>query len=174
MTFSFTRSLRTAICDSGFFQLRCNPVEPLVDAVEVATRGNAEPSQRLFDGVVRHSFQVITPSYDLLANVGWNVQRSAHVVEQRLTAVVQHLSTSVNQSRRTPLFFGQDDLRERDLGQVMTVVPVDNFDVVSVTHELGDALQRDVSTRACVIELAICVLLDKVSFGGCRHGRGPF
>jgi len=79
---------------------------------------------------------------------------------------MQHLAAGVHNSRGASLLLFQDDLRQRDVREVMSVVTVDNLDLVSVSHKLRDAVKRDVSTRTCVVELAVCVLLDKVSFGG--------
>src|SRR2546427_13132190 len=42
---------------------------------------------------------------------------------------------------------------------------------MAITHELSDPLERDVAAGTSVVQLAVCVLLDKVSFGGCRHKR---
>ena len=66
---------------------------------------------------------------------------------------------------------GKNDLREDHLREVVAVVAIDNLDVVSIPNQLGYALERYVPTRARVVELAIRVLLDKVCFRGCRHGR---
>ena len=84
---------------------------------------------------------------------------------------MQYLAARVDDARGAALLFGQDDLREGHLREVGAVVAVDDLDLVSAAHELRDFVQRDVATRASVVELAVRVLLDKVSFGGCRQRR---
>src|SRR5207247_5926663 len=71
--------------------------------------------------------------------------------------------------RRRRRFFRQEDLRQRDRRQVISIVAVDDFDLMPVAHQLRDSIESDVAAGASVVELAICILLDKVSFGGCRH-----
>src|SRR6185436_4770038 len=58
------------------------------------------------------------------------------------------------------LLFLEDDLRQRDRGQVFLGLVVDDLDVVAVANHLADLVQRNVATVLGVIELAICVSLD--------------
>src|SRR5256885_11930289 len=135
------------------------------------SRRDAQPSQRALDRVVRHAFEALTPALDLAPNVGGHVQCLSHVIQQRLPSIMQHLAAGVDHSRRATLLFGKDDLRQRHLCEVLSVVAVDDFDLMAITHELSDPLERDVAAATSVVQLAVCVLLDKVSFGGCRHKR---
>jgi hypothetical protein len=125
--------------------------------------------QGALDRFVEDALDAFPPTLDLVAQVGWDIQRPPHVVEQRLPAIVQHLAPRVDQPTGASLLLFEHDLRQRELRQVVTVVPVDNLDLVSFAHELRDAIKRYVATRTGVVQLAVCVLLDKVSFGGCCH-----
>ena len=48
----------------------------------------------------------------------------------------------------------------------MPGVAIDHFYLVPIANEIRDSFERYVAARARVVELAICVLLDKVSLGG--------
>src|SRR2546430_8154205 len=75
----------------------------------------------------------------------------------------------IDDPRRSAFFLRQHDLRKGDLREVAAVAAVDHFDFVAVAHELRDLIERDVTARARVVEVAGGGLLDKVLFGGWRH-----
>src|SRR5712692_1110173 len=131
--------------------------------------GDAKPAQRAFDRLVDHGLQLSAASLDLADEVAGHVERLAHVVEQRLAAVVNRVRARIHQSRWSTFLSGEHDLREDDLRQVLAGVAVDDLDLAAVAHQLGDAFERDVTTRLRVVELAIRILLDKVSLSGRRH-----
>ena len=137
--------------------------------IDVVPAWDAKPAQRAFDSFVDHPLEITAPTLDLAHKVAGHVERLAHIVEQRLPAVVNRIGTCINQSRRTALFHREHELREDDLGQILTRVPVDDLDLVTVPHQVGDTFERDVAARLRVVQLAIRILLDKVSLGGHRQ-----
>jgi len=124
--------------------------------------GDAKPPQCALDGVVDHRLDIATTPLDLADEVSRYVEGLAYVIEQRLATVVERV-------RRSALFLREHDLREDDLRQVLAAVAIDDLDRVAVANQVGDAFERYVVTRLRVVELAIRVLLDKVSFRGYSH-----
>ena len=120
--------------------------------------------QRLLDCFIDDALEIAPAPLHLVDQVGWDVQRFADVIQQRLPSLLKR--SPVNQARRAALFFGQNYLRQRDLSQVLAGLPVDHLDLMSIAHKSRNALERDVGARSRVIELAIRVFLDNVSLGG--------
>jgi hypothetical protein len=160
---SFTQFFRRGF-GADLLQLRGDPVEASVDPVDVGVGWYPQPLERSLNGFVGPTLQVFAPFLHLVSQVRWNVEGLADVIQQCL-------STFLDDFARPPLLSRQHDLRQRDLREVVSIVAVDDFDLVTVAHELRNSLERYVAARASVIELAICVLLDKVSLRGCSHGR---
>src|ERR1700687_1428041 len=108
---------------------------------------DTQPPERTLDSLVGHSLEVFAPALHLLSQVGRNVQGLAHVIKQRLTALVNDFSPCVDQARGTVLFLRENDLRKDHLGQVMPVVAIDHLDLVSFPYKLGEAIERYVRAR---------------------------
>src|SRR6266851_5113119 len=71
--------------------LRRNLVHPLVDPVDVVPARDAKPSQRAFDGIVDHRFEISPAPLHLVDEVTRNIERLAHVVEQCLPALLNRV-----------------------------------------------------------------------------------
>ena len=78
----------------------------------------------------------------------------------RIAAVAYQIFED-REGERTALlaFVLQNDLGEGDRGQILTALVVHDLDLVSLTDERGDVLQRDVAAAGGVVELSICVTL---------------
>src|SRR5713226_6750792 len=162
---TLTRSRLRCPSSVKSFQLCRQLVDALVEAIHVVPAGDAEPSQCALDGLIDHRFKVTSAPLDLVDEVPGDVEGLAHVVEQRLSAVVDGVGARIHQSGRPPFLDRQRDLGEDDLRQVLARIAVDDLDLVTVAHQVSDAFERYVPAGLGVIKLAICVLLDKVSIG---------
>jgi hypothetical protein len=151
-------------------ELSRQPIESLVDLVDVSVAWDAQASQRLLDRFVYDTFQVPPSTFHLIDKVGGDVERLAHVVQKSLASFLQR--AAIDQVRWSALFFGENYLGQRDLSQVLACLAIHHLDLMSVAHKTSDALERDVAARSRVIELAIRVLLDNVSLGG-THSFAP-
>ncbi len=60
----------------------------------------------------------------------------------------------------TALLFLVDDLRERELREVVLRSVVENLHLFTVANQLRNAVERDVLAIPGVVELAVCVPLD--------------
>ena len=143
-------------------------VETLVDLVDVSAARDSQASKRPLDRFVDDALEIASAALHLVDQVGWDVEGLAHVIQKRLASFLNHASIEV--VCRTALLFGKDYLRQGHLRQVLPRLAVDDLDLVPIAHEVGDAFERYVVAGASVIKLAIRILLDKVSFGGSRHG----
>src|SRR5258708_20062373 len=103
-----------------------------------------QPPERTNDGLVRPLLEVFAPPLHLISQIGRHVEGLAHVIEQRLTALLDGLTPCIHQACGAMLLLGEDDLREDHLRQVMAVVAIDHLDLVSFPHEISDALERHV------------------------------
>ena len=79
---------------------------------------------------------------------------------------MDRVRTRIDESRRPALLLFEHDLREHDLRQVLACVAIDDLDGVAVTHQACNSFEGYVAAGLRVVELAIRILLDKVSLGG--------
>src|SRR5713226_8548927 len=61
-TSCLSRSSRLAVLA---LELGREPVEPLIDALDVIACGDPQPAQRSLDGFIHHAFEVAAPPFDL-------------------------------------------------------------------------------------------------------------
>src|SRR5579859_1133794 len=167
---SFTHCLRSRSGSPTVraLELRGQLVQALVDSVNVVPARQPQLLQGALDGLVDHALDVASPALDLVHQLSWH-ERTPYVIEQRLAPVVQGVRPRVDKALGAAFFFGEHDLREDHLRQVGAAVAVDDPDVVAVAHQLRDAVEGHVAARPRVVQLAVRVLLDKVSFGARRQ-----
>ena len=99
--------------------------------------------------------------------------------EDLLGALVDELLQRLERNRAAVrLLLLEDDLRERDLGQIVLRVVVDDLHFFAAADHLGDLQERDVPAVLRVVELAVRVALDDAppdrrwrarDFGFCFH-----
>src|SRR2546425_464212 len=139
-------------------------VDTRAEGLDVTPAGDGELLERPGHSQLDEVLELGTPAADLAADqCRRGGQRPAHVLEERLAAVLHNLTPVVVTA---PLLVAHDNLREHQWSQVATGVPVHHLDVVAITHQPRDAFQGYVAACPGVIELAICVLLDQMSICG--------
>src|SRR6185369_8932734 len=86
---------------------------------------------------------------------------------QRRTAVLDDLAQhgEREEAALSPLLL-EYDLRERDRGEVLTAVVLDDLDVLARLHPATDFVERDVAALARVVQLAVAVPLDEPAHWG--------
>ena len=90
------------------------------------------------------------------------VDAAAQRAVEHVAAALEQLGEQVAAARARLVALGVDqDLRERDRGDVLAALVVDHAHVLVGLEEVGDALERDVAARLGVVELAIRVALDQ-------------
>src|SRR5438874_4027015 len=91
----------------------------------------------------------------------------------RFTTVADDLPQHAERHLRPLLLFLEDDLRQRDRGQVFLGAVVDDLHLGAALDHLGDLVERDVPALDRVVELSVRIPLDDLRFLllGRRGGR---
>src|SRR5208337_2836662 len=104
------------------------------------------------------------------------VCRISHALAQRavkdVPAALDQLRKQRSRYRTVGALAVDENLRERDRGDVLARLVIDHPNLATTLDQFGDALERDVTTGLCVVELAVCVALDQDSHGADSLGWG--
>src|SRR5450756_302770 len=142
-------------------ELRRDAIQPGIDAIDVCMARYAQPPQRARDRLIRPLLDVLAPPLHLVSQIGWHVEGLANVIEQRLSALVDDLAARVDQRRGTALLLREDDLGQSHLCQVVTVISIDDLDLVPGADQLRAVSYTHLRAHETRHDLVCRLLLEK-------------